>query len=117
MLVLIMTWWITFTVVLLLLCAVGFNPVGIGAGMTFSADGITTSMGFLLGRMTHSYTKGTLAAAFQSYMYGGFTPAGGIFATLTSLGMLGVLMPLEVGLASLSATAITVIVWACGVGR
>ena len=30
----IMAWWITFTVVLLLLFAVGFNPIGIGAGMT-----------------------------------------------------------------------------------
>lgn len=60
---------------------------------------------------------GTLAAAFQSFAYGGFTPAGGIFATLTSMGMLGFLMPLEVGLAALSATAVTTIVWACGVGR
>jgi len=30
-----------------------------------------------------------LAAAFQSYMHGGFTPAGGIFATRTSMAMLG----------------------------
>ena len=32
---------------------------------------------------------GSLAAGFQSYMYGDFTPAGGIFATLTSMAMLG----------------------------
>ncbi|RYP63538.1 hypothetical protein DL770_009363 [Monosporascus sp. CRB-9-2] len=35
----------------------------------------------------------SLAAAFQSSMYGGFTPAGGLFATLTSLGMLGFFAP------------------------
>ncbi|RYP11179.1 hypothetical protein DL765_007866 [Monosporascus sp. GIB2] len=35
----------------------------------------------------------SLAAAFQSSMYGGFTSAGGLFATLTSLGMLGFLAP------------------------
>lgn len=35
-----------------------------------------------------------MAAAFQSWMYGGFTPAAGIFATLTSLGMLVAANPL-----------------------
>ena len=35
-----------------------------------------------------------MAAAFQAYMYGGFTPAAGVFATLTSLGMLGWANPL-----------------------
>lgn len=54
----------------------------------------------LLGRMSDSHVTGTLAAAFQSFAYGGFAPAGGIFATLTSMGMLGFLMPLEVGLAA-----------------
>ncbi len=33
------------------------------------------------------------------------------------MGMLGVLRPLEVGMAAVIATAITMIVWACGVGR
>jgi len=70
-----------------------------------------------LGRKADPYATGTLAAAFQSFAYGGFTPAGGIFATLTSMGMLGVLRPLEVGLAAVSATGIAIIVWACGVGR
>ncbi|KAM0721325.1 hypothetical protein Q7P37_003029 [Cladosporium fusiforme] len=36
---------------------------------------------------------GSLAAAYQAWAYGAFTPAGGIFATLTSLGMIGVLAP------------------------
>jgi hypothetical protein len=47
-------------------------------------------------------------------MYGGFTPAGGIFATLTSMAMLGILMPLEVILASIAATIVSVIVWKNG---
>ncbi|MBW0493248.1 hypothetical protein O181_032963 [Austropuccinia psidii MF-1] len=36
---------------------------------------------------------GSLAATFQSAMYGGFTPAGGVFANLTSMGMTGTLLP------------------------
>jgi hypothetical protein len=35
----IMAWWITFTVVLLLLFAFGFNPIGIGAGIAHSQCG------------------------------------------------------------------------------
>merc|ERR1712230_92801 len=44
--------------------------------------------------------SGSLAAAFQSWMYGGFTPAAGIFATLTSV-------------AVLIATLVAVITWLC----
>ena len=62
-------------------------------------------------------TPGSLAAAFQSWAYGGFTPAGGAFATLTSMGMLGFLAPLETTAAAVLATGVTVVVWACGVGR
>ncbi|UKZ54061.1 hypothetical protein TrVGV298_007866 [Trichoderma virens] len=68
-----------------------FGPVGIGAG--------------------------TLAAAFQSYMYGAFTPAGGIFATLTSMAMLGTLMPAAAILAAVIATGAAIIVWVLGIGR
>ncbi|KAH8895502.1 hypothetical protein GQ53DRAFT_820330 [Thozetella sp. PMI_491] len=82
---------VTFTVVCTVFLCVGFGPVGIGAG--------------------------TFAAAFQSYMYGGFTPAGGIFATLTSMAMLGILQPFVVAVASLVALGVAVVVWACGVGR
>ena len=56
-------------------------------------------------------------AAFQSFMYGGFTPAGGIFATLTSMAMLGTFMPLVVAVAAVFATVVAYIVWACDVGR
>lgn len=44
-------------------------------------------------------------------MYGGFTPAGGIFATLTSMAMLGTLMPLGVLVASAFAMGVAVVVW------
>jgi hypothetical protein len=70
-----------------------------------------------LERVSDPSAIGTLVAAFQSFAYGGFTPAGDVFATLTSMGMLGALMPLEVGLAAVTATVMTIIVWACGVGR
>ncbi|KAL2802652.1 hypothetical protein BJX63DRAFT_414522 [Aspergillus granulosus] len=78
-------WWITFTVVMIILLSLGFGPAGVVAG--------------------------SIAAWFQSFMYGGFTPAGGIFATLTSMAMLGVLMPPFVLLASIIATAVAVAVW------
>lgn len=47
-----------------------------------------------------------MAAAFQSWMYGAFTPAGGIFATLTSVAMLGTAMPLFAALAAVIATVV-----------
>ena len=43
-------------------------------------------------------------------MYGGFTPAGGIFATLTSVAMLGVLVPHVVIVGAIVATLVAVIV-------
>lgn len=60
---------------------------------------------------------GSVAAAFQSLVYGGFTPAAGIFATLTSVAMLGLLMPVAILLAVIVATGITAIVWVIEVGR
>lgn len=57
-----------------------------------------------------------MAAAFQSYAYGGFTPAGGIFATLTSMAMLGILMPAAAIFAAFVASGVAALVWAFGVG-
>lgn len=82
---------VSFTTVFLLVAGFGFTTVGIGAG--------------------------TLAAAFQSAFYGALTPAGGLFATLQSMGMLGTLLPVEAGVASVSAAVVSAIVWALGVGR
>lgn len=50
-------------------------------------------------------------------MYGGFTPAGGIFATLTSMAMLGTFMMPFVIFASVIATGVSIIVWQLGVGK
>jgi len=49
-------------------------------------------------------------------MYGGFTPAGGIFATLTSMAMLGALVPMLLVAAVAMASLVAVIVWLIGVG-
>jgi hypothetical protein len=49
-------------------------------------------------------------------MYGGFTPASGIFATLTSMAMIGILMPAVMILACTLATVVAVIVWKIGYG-
>ena len=46
-------------------------------------------------------------------MYGGFTPAAGIFATLTSVGALGFAVPLYAGAAVVVATFVAGLVWAC----
>jgi hypothetical protein len=51
-----------------------------------------------------------MAAGFQSWMYGGFTPAGGVFAVLTSIGMIGVFQPVPVASASVIASLVTVVV-------
>lgn len=57
--------------------------------------------------------QGSLAAAFQAWAYGAFTPAGGIFATLTSLGMVGFLAPAVAAFGAGVATATTFIAWLC----
>ena len=58
----------------------------------------------------HFYA-GTLAAAFQSIVYGGLTPAGGLFATLQSMGMLGTLVPAGVGIGAAAALIVAGIMW------
>ncbi len=81
------SWAVTFTIIMITVLSLGFGPIGVVAGST--------------------------AAAFQAWMYGGFTPGAGIFATLTSLGMLGLMMPAAVTFAACIAT---VVAWAYGVG-
>jgi hypothetical protein len=56
------------------------------------------------------FVKGTIAAAFQSWAYGAFTPAGGVFAALTSIGMMGVFYPPLVIGAVVIASLVTTIV-------
>lgn len=50
-------------------------------------------------------------------MYGGLTPAGGLFAQLTSIAMIGILCPPILFLAAVVATVVVIIVWICGGGR
>lgn len=90
-LAIIFAWWITFTIVCTIIMSLGFGPAGIIAG--------------------------TAAAAFQSFMYGGFTPAGGLFATLTSMAMVGTLMPAVFFISSFIASIVAALVWVFGVGR
>jgi len=52
-----------------------------------------------------------MAAAFQSWMYGGFTPAAGVFATLTSLGMLGLANPIFALISAVIATLGALLTW------
>ena len=47
----------------------------------------------------------------QSFLYGGLTPAGGLFAKLTSMGMLGTLVPVEVGLVTVLTFLVALIAW------
>lgn len=126
----------SFAVLSALLAAVGFGPMGVGAGssslwppsptLRFIEDLdagrqiwclLRPIFFFLLlllpeQRLANFFPlKGTLAAAFQSAVYGGFVPAGGLFATLTSMGMLGTLMPVLLGVAASMAVAVTAIAW------
>ncbi|KAF3760208.1 hypothetical protein M406DRAFT_358542 [Cryphonectria parasitica EP155] len=87
----VIAWAVTFTLTCTIIMCLGFGPVGIIAG--------------------------SAAAAFQSFMYGGFTPAGGLFATLTSMAMVGTLMPWLAAIASVLATFVSAMVWVYGVGR
>ncbi|KAK3376832.1 hypothetical protein B0T24DRAFT_665702 [Lasiosphaeria ovina] len=86
-----LAWVITFTVVCIIGLGLGFGPVGVGAG--------------------------SAAAVFQSWAYGAWTPAGGIFATLTSMAMIGTLAPAIFIAAATAATLVTAIVWLAGAGR
>lgn len=109
MLAIITAWWVTFTIVTLLFSCC-FGPPGVVGGMSINASAV------YLENWTCKYLNfysipGSLAAAFQSYMYGAFTPAGGIFATLTSMGMLGTLMLPVVIFAAFFATCVAVLVW------
>ncbi|KAH8928589.1 hypothetical protein BT69DRAFT_1257208 [Atractiella rhizophila] len=81
----ILTWTLIFFIVFYGTCGLGFGPAGVAAG--------------------------SMAAAFQSYWYGGFTPAGGFFAILTSIAMLGFLVPVLAFFSVCIASLITFLLW------
>lgn len=82
---------ISFTAIFLFFAGLGFNLTGIGAG--------------------------SLATAFQSAFYGALTPAEGLFATLQSMGMLGTLLPVQIGAAGVGAVVVSGVVWLLSRGR
>jgi hypothetical protein len=64
-------------------------------------------------QMIADNSQGCFAAAFQGWAYGAFTPAAGLFATLTSLGMVGFLAPAVALFGAGVATATTFVAWLC----
>lgn len=80
--------------------------------MTLPSTPLSTFLHFNI-RLTSLYylREGTLAASFQSTFYGASVPAGSFFAKLTSMGMLGTLTPLFLGMAAVAAAVITGMVW------
>lgn len=63
-----------------------FEPAGIIPG-----EALQSSHGF--DRSLHAPDIGAAEAAFQSLIYGGFAPVGGLFIKLTSVAMMVTLMP------------------------
>ncbi|KAF8602221.1 hypothetical protein BDV93DRAFT_218155 [Ceratobasidium sp. AG-I] len=78
-------WFIVFWIALFIPLTLGFGPKGVLAGSG--------------------------AAWFQSAIYGAFTPAGGVFAVLTSIGMMGIAYPPAVILAVVLASGAAAIAW------
>ena len=77
---------------------------GLTAGAAASAA-ITAASPALLGAVgfgNTGVTGGSLAASLQGALYGGATPAGGLFATCTSAAMGG-----QMGSAAVTAVAVT----------
>ena len=65
---------------------------------------------YLASRKFADCRTGSMAAGVQSWVYGGFTPAGGVFAVLTSIGMIGVFQPIPIIGASIIASLVTAVV-------
>jgi len=82
---LLIVWFVVFWIALFIPLLLGFGPAGVLAG--------------------------SAAAWFQSAIYGAFTPAGGLFAVLTSVGMMGIACPPAILLAVVIASAVAGIVW------
>ena len=106
----IMAWWITFNIVTSLIMSLGFGPVGVVGGE------LSSPVGKAVMNTEHSFA-GSVAAIFQSVMYGAFTPAAGIFATLTSIAMGGTIFWPAPATGGIVATIVASIVWAAGAGR
>ncbi|KAJ1300661.1 hypothetical protein OPQ81_002309 [Rhizoctonia solani] len=78
-------WFVVFWICVLIPLTLGFGPAGV--------------------------IGGSLAAWFQSVVYGAFTPAGGLFAVMTSVGMMGVACPPVVIPSAIIASLAAWIAW------
>ncbi|KAG7127658.1 hypothetical protein HYQ45_012421 [Verticillium longisporum] len=58
------------------------------------------------------FSVGVAVAGFQSYMYHGYAPSGGILSTMASITMLGVVLPWGLGVAGVFATLAAAVSWA-----
>lgn len=86
--------------------SLGFTAGGIAAGLLLAPSSQPTMQvadyKFL--------STGSAAAAYQAFAYGAFTPAGGIFAGLTSMAMMGLYPLFAVVLSVLVAVVVVIIV-------
>lgn len=106
---------LSFSAVMVFFMGLGFAPSGVLAG-TFPACSMAGRKGWKQMLISLS-PPGSATAAFQSAAYGAFTPAGGLFALLTGMGMTGTFIPYSL-LAALIVASITAgCVWYFGVGR
>ena len=60
---------------------------------------------------------GTIAAALQSFMYGGATPAGSVFAILQSMGTLKTLGAVKAGTSVVASMVFSAILYVCDNGK
>ena len=93
---------LTFAAIFFGIPALGFGAEGIVAGKPLSFHSHISR--------THVLRVGSWAANFQGAVYGGMTPAGGLFAGLTSAAMSGQVP----GLAAVGAATTMASGWAIG---
>lgn len=60
--------------------------------------------------LTISFSTGSAAAAYQASAYGAFTPAGGIFAGLASMEMVGLYLVFAFGVVRSVSVAMVVVI-------
>lgn len=75
--------WISFAAIRIILMRLGFGRKGISRGLSITF--VTHPFSAASPNYEATSLADSLMAIFQSYMYGAFTPAYGVFATLTSV--------------------------------
>lgn len=101
-----MIWISTFFIVYVFVAhRLGFGLRGVVAGIFLSSTSSRYSILIYV-------STGSVAAGWQSYAYGAFTPLGGVFAFLTSMAMLGRMQSVAAITGVIVATIVTVCVCA-----